>query len=127
MHYFKIIITYLTIILWLFLIYVFFFKFIFQIIEKKDYEFLPLYLGLLGIVMIILGYYHKLEAFGLGKINQKQVELIKEIEEKEKIFFYDQLNLWFANGKFIKFCNRIGFFLIFTGILLFLFKIFNIN
>jgi hypothetical protein len=79
MHYFKIIITYLTIILWLFLIYVFFFKFIFQIIEKKDYEFLPLYLGLLGIVMIILGYYHKLEAFGLGKINQKQVELIKEI------------------------------------------------
>ncbi|MCT7908278.1 hypothetical protein N5915_01785 [Arcobacter lacus] len=91
------------------------------LLDDKDYATLGLLFILTGIVIIIYGRWMKY----VGSYrNPNVIEFYKKLRKKqelnEKLIFHERALVWVDNGYLVKTCNRIGLFLILSGVIIFI-------
>ena len=77
---------------------------------------------LLGLVIILFGYWTKWHLYYYSTATDEVKETIQGFREKivlgKKVSLNQRLNIWFIDGFGVKFFNKIGFAIISIGILL---------
>lgn len=104
----------------------YFFRIVFDYIIKEKYEDLVFILILVGIFIIVFGYWSKWKVYSFNRASPLVEETSRKTREKialdEKLTFNERINLWIEDGYGIKFCNKIGVIMIVIAIVVFILK-----
>jgi len=73
----------------------------------------------LGIAIIVFGYWWKWYVYGFSIASpqmQEKIQQLREIKQLgEKLTFNERTDLWILDGYGVKLCNKIGFTIILIG------------
>lgn len=76
---------------------------------------------LIGVVIVIFGYWSKAKVYNFNRASPLVEETSKKIREKrvlnEKLTFNQKATLWVEDGYGVRLCNKIGFTIILIGII----------